>query len=94
MPRVVVWFLLELFLFQFAYAEEEKPLSPVQSSAQDPIQNPDESQAKPDKLRKQKGKVTREKEAEGTQAPNRFDADIIFKSKYELNGKLLEVDTD
>jgi hypothetical protein len=39
---------------------------------------------------KSKGSVPREKEAEGTQAPKRFDTDIIIKSKY--GG--LEVDTD
>lgn len=45
-------------------------------------------------VRKSKGKIPREKEAEGTQAPNRFGADIIIKSRYELNGQPLEVDTD
>ncbi len=46
------------------------------------------------KPRKSKVRAPREKEAEGTQAPNRFDQDVIFKSKYELDGKSLEVDTD
>ena len=41
-----------------------------------------------------KGKRVREKEAEGTQAPNRFEADTVIKSKYELNGQSLEVDPD
>ncbi len=44
--------------------------------------------------KKSKGRILREKEAEGTQAPNRFSTDIIFKSKYEFDGKSLEVDTD
>lgn len=44
--------------------------------------------------KKRKRSVTREKEAEGTQAPNRFDADLILKSKYEINGQALEVDPD
>lgn len=41
-----------------------------------------------------KGKRIREKEAEGSQAPNRFDGDPVIKSKYELNGQPLEVDPD
>ena len=47
-----------------------------------------------DQPKKPKRRHVREKEAEGTQAPNRFDADINLKSKYEYNGKSLEVDTD
>lgn len=41
-----------------------------------------------------KGKRSREKEDEGTQAPQRFEADTVIKSKYELNGQSLEVDPD
>lgn len=41
-----------------------------------------------------KGRTRREKDAEGTQAPNRFDADINTKSKYRYGGQPLEVDTD
>jgi hypothetical protein len=44
--------------------------------------------------KKSKGRVPREKEAEGTQAPNRFNSDNSIKSKYELNGEVLEVDPD
>ncbi len=44
--------------------------------------------------KKSKGKIAREKDAEGTKAPNRFNAETIIKSKYELNGQSLEVDTD
>ncbi len=44
--------------------------------------------------KKPKGRIYREKEAEGTQAPNRFGSDVTVKSKYELNGQPLEVDTD
>jgi hypothetical protein len=50
--------------------------------------------AKPAQLVKPKGRIVREKEAEGTKAPNRFDTDIIIKSRYEYNGQSLEVDTD
>ncbi|MFZ9595999.1 MAG: hypothetical protein ACO3A2_07975 [Bdellovibrionia bacterium] len=38
--------------------------------------------------------TAREKEAEGTHAPNRFDSDTFIKSRYEYNGQSLEVDTD
>lgn len=41
-----------------------------------------------------KGKRVREKEAEGTEAPDRFEADTVIKSKYRLNGEPLEVDPD
>lgn len=40
-----------------------------------------------------KGANLGEKEAEGTQAPHRFDT-VIPKSKYEVNGQSLEVDPD
>jgi hypothetical protein len=46
------------------------------------------------KEKKKKERVVREKEAEGTKAPNRFDTDNIIKSKYEFHGQSLEVDTD
>lgn len=36
----------------------------------------------------------RAKEAEGTQATKHFRENIIIKSKYELNGEPLEVDTE
>ena len=39
-------------------------------------------------------RISREREAEGTRAPNRFDNEILIKSRYELNGQPLEVDTD
>ena len=41
-----------------------------------------------------KRKVQSEKEAEGTEALNRFEGDPIPKSRYELNGQSLEVDPD
>jgi hypothetical protein len=40
------------------------------------------------------GKRTREKEAEGTEARDRFKADTVIKSKYKLDGQPLEVDPD
>lgn len=39
-------------------------------------------------------RVRGEKEAEGTQAADRFEANTVLKSKYRLNGEFLEVDPD
>ena len=41
-----------------------------------------------------KGRVPREKEAEGTEAADRFEADTVIKSKYKFSGESLEVDPD
>jgi len=35
-----------------------------------------------------------QEDAEGTQAPNRFKKEPVFKSRYQLHGQTLEVDTD
>lgn len=35
-----------------------------------------------------------QKDAEGTEAPNRFQADTVIKSTYKFEGKTLEVDPD
>ena len=43
---------------------------------------------------KAKGNATREKETEGTEAPDRFEADTVIKSQYKLDNKPLEVDPD
>ena len=44
--------------------------------------------------KKHSGKLSSEKEAEGTEAPNRFEADTVIKSKFQLDGQPLEVDPD
>jgi hypothetical protein len=41
-----------------------------------------------------KGPRLRERETEGTEAADRFEADTVIKSKYQLNGEQLEVDPD
>ena len=41
-----------------------------------------------------KGKRYREKEAEGSEAPDRFEANTVIKSRYTVDGKALEVDPD
>ena len=44
---------------------------------------------------KKKGtKRASEKETEGTEAADRFQADTVLKSKYRVNGQQLEVDPD
>ncbi len=55
-----------------------------------------ESKPRPAQVKhvKKKGKRVREKEAEGTEAPDRFKADTVIKSQYKLHGEPLEVDPD
>lgn len=54
----------------------------------------DEAPAPVRKTKLKGGKRTREKDADGTEAPNRFQADTVIKSQYKLNGQPLEVDPD
>lgn len=44
--------------------------------------------------RPQKQRKDSNKDAEGTAAPNRFEAETVIKSQYTLDGKPLEVDPD
>jgi hypothetical protein len=67
-------------------AQSQKSPKEVKESSHDTSADPHSS--------KKKKSVPREKDAEGTQAPNRFDQDLIIKSRYELNGQSLEVDAD
>lgn len=67
----------------------ETPTAQVQTQSQTPVAK---IAKKP--VKKLKGKRIREKEAEGTEALNRFEADTVIKSKYKLNGEPLEVDPD
>ena len=46
------------------------------------------------KKRGPKGKQVREKEIEGSEARNRFQADTVLKSQYQQHGESLEVDPD
>jgi hypothetical protein len=43
---------------------------------------------------RKKGSAPREKETEGTEALDRFEADTVIKSQYHIDGKPLEVDPD
>jgi len=40
------------------------------------------------------GRNVRERETDGTTAPNRFESTTVIKSRYQLNGEYLEVDPD
>lgn len=40
------------------------------------------------------GQRNREKDADGTEAPDRFEANTVIKSQYKLHGEPLEVDPD
>lgn len=45
-------------------------------------------------LIQKRGKRREQKETEGTEAPERFEADPILKSPYSIDGQPLEVDPD
>ncbi|OFZ83205.1 MAG: hypothetical protein A2583_01985 [Bdellovibrionales bacterium RIFOXYD1_FULL_53_11] len=66
-------------------AVEERPPEPLQ-------QVPVAGQGKKSITKKVKRRV--EKEAEGTKAANRFEADPVIKSRYRHGGEPLEVDPD
>ena len=71
------------------------PSAPVTSDQKTPATDPDSDtvqKAKP--IQTRKGPRIREKEAEGTEAPNRFEADPVIRSKYQHKGQSLEVDPD
>jgi hypothetical protein len=54
---------------------------------------PAEAPAKP-AVKKKGTKRASEKETEGTEAADRFQADTVIKSQYRVNGQQLEVDPD
>ena len=79
-------------LSQLAWAESDHPTPPPHETSQ--THAPSERSEASNSSKNHKKRKPREREAEGTQAPNRFDQDLIIKSRYELNGQSLEVDTD
>jgi hypothetical protein len=66
----------------------------IPQAAQEPSVETEDSKSEKPVKKKPKGRIAREKEAEGTKAPNRFDTEVVIKSDYRLNGQSLEVDTD
>lgn len=73
----------------------EEPNSERESrSLRSPAQSAPAKKPKKSKSAKNSKNKDREKETDGTQAPNRFEADRVIRSQYELNGQQLEVDPD
>ncbi len=72
-----------------ALAQENPGSVPAPTPAQVPVPEPSPS-SKP----RVRAAIPAQKDAEGSIAPNRFDADTVIKSKYTLDGKPLEVDPD
>lgn len=66
--------------------------SPATESAEEVKDSSSDQTVRPSK--KKKGKVSREKETEGTEAPSHFQADSVIKSKYHSGGESMEVDPD
>ncbi|HLE00430.1 MAG TPA: hypothetical protein VJB59_09225 [Bdellovibrionota bacterium] len=75
-------------------AHAADPVAPAAPPQAQPAK-PDSETRTPKKTKKPgKAKRTRDREAEGTEAPDRFEADTVIKSQYQLNGEYLEVDPD
>lgn len=79
--RTILWVLLLVVWVEPAQSEDAPQPQPS-LSPDAPMNN--------SKIKKARG----EKEAEGTEAADRFEANTVIKSKYTLNGESLEVDPD
>lgn len=73
---------------------EEGDSAPQQANEQASDQANDQAVVKKPVKKAKGGKGTREKDTDGTEAPDRFKADTVIKSQYKLNGQPLEVDPD
>jgi hypothetical protein len=76
------------------FAEEGDSVSEAQSTEKANDQANDQAVVKKPVKKAKGGKGTREKDTDGTEAPDRFKADTVIKSQYKLNGQPLEVDPD
>jgi hypothetical protein len=56
--------------------------------------SPEPTQSAAAHTKSKKAVEKREKETDGTTAPNRFEADTVIKSQYKHEGEQLEVDPD
>ncbi len=74
----------------FAHSEEQAAPNPQMSPFVSSLTLPPSKKTK----KSPKGKRSREKDTEGSEAPERFEADTVIKSKYSLHGEPLEVDPD
>lgn len=86
--RGPIFGLMALAVVSFAHADESSQTQEAQSI---PAK---QTQLKPKTTKAKRRATTREKETEGTEAPDRFEADTVIKSQYQLDGKQLEVDPD
>ncbi|MGK5089737.1 hypothetical protein WDW86_19470 [Bdellovibrionota bacterium FG-2] len=87
-------FLLGLIFLASSVSSAEEPIQgEPQGVSAESAPAPESPTEKPTKNKK-KGTKTGDKETEGTQARNRFEADTVIRSKYQLNGEQLEVDPD
>ena len=66
--------------------------APTKRKRSKPVETPVASPAAP--TPRALSRIPVQKDAEGTEAPNRFQADTVIKSSYKLEGKTLEVDPD
>ena len=91
-------------VFTYAQAEDAEPVvesAPVQPNSDangnknggEDFESHESEEAAPPVSKKAKN-VNRAKEAEGSKAPNRFEADVVSKSYYRVRGEPLEVDPD
>lgn len=87
---------LLLLLASVASAEEGEvvPPPPAVTAPTAPNVSASDSTVVPKTKKKTKAPRFEQKENEGTQAKNRFEADSILKSEYRINGQQLEVDPD
>ena len=76
--------------------ESESPPAPAWTSSmtQGPASEGTTVSKKSPKHKKRRGASPGEKDTEGTEALDRFEADTVIKSKYKLDGQSLEVDPD
>lgn len=83
------------FWSQPALAEPVSPVSDDAAVDAAPSATSQTRAAKKSKsAKKKKGSNRGERETEGTEAPDRFEANTVIKSRYQLNGQPLEVDPD
>ena len=98
-------FMYGMFLMVCAFAEGETPGEPVPAVQPDlrvqQVRLPEKKlkllqnfRYTRKKGRASKGGNSSEKDYEGTEAPNRFEARSVPKSQYQNNGESLEVDPD
>lgn len=66
---------------------------PAASNTSTPVGESPKKPRSSKEAKKRKGSRV-EKDAEGTEAADRFEANTVIKSKYRLNGEVLEVDPD